>query len=105
MGSPSILMRSGWKFNALKFGDKITVRLDPLRNGQPGGLLVLPQHVVLELKFCVKLPAVFQQLIDTFELTPQPVSKYRIAAAALEQVTVCQPVPVATPAIQMGELS
>jgi len=40
MGSPSILMQSGWKFKDLKSGDKITVTLNPLRNGQSGGLLI-----------------------------------------------------------------
>src|SRR5688572_10222128 len=50
MGSPSILMQSGWKFKDLKHGDKITVSLNPLRNGSPGGLLVqatLPDGRVL----------------------------------------------------------
>jgi hypothetical protein len=40
MGSPSILMQSGWKFKDLKHGDKITVTLNPLKDGQPGGLLI-----------------------------------------------------------------
>ena len=40
LGSPSILMQSGWKFKDLKHGDKITVRISPLKSGQPGGLLV-----------------------------------------------------------------
>jgi len=40
MGSPSIIMQSGWKYNALKAGDKITVEINPLRNGDPGGLLI-----------------------------------------------------------------
>ncbi len=40
MGSPSILQQSGWKFRDLKAGDKITVTLSPLRNGDPGGLLI-----------------------------------------------------------------
>ena len=40
MGSPSILMQSGWKYKDLKSGDKITVTLNPLRNGQNGGLLI-----------------------------------------------------------------
>lgn len=40
MGSTSILMKGGWKFSTLKKGDKITVILNPLKNGQPGGLLV-----------------------------------------------------------------
>jgi hypothetical protein len=50
MGSPSILQQSGWKFKDLKFGDKVTVTLNPLRNGDNGGLLVqatLPDGRVL----------------------------------------------------------
>jgi len=50
MGSPSILQQGGWKFKDLKFGDKITLILNPLRNKQPGGLLVqvtLPDGRVL----------------------------------------------------------
>ena len=39
LGSPSILMQAGWKFNDVKVGDKITVVLNPLRSGEPGGLL------------------------------------------------------------------
>ena len=40
MGSPSILQPGGWKHNTLKSGDKVTVMLNPLKNGDPGGLLV-----------------------------------------------------------------
>lgn len=40
MGSPSILMQSGWKFKDVKRGDKITVKLSPLRDGKSGGLLI-----------------------------------------------------------------
>jgi hypothetical protein len=39
LGSPSILMRAGWKFNTLKKGDKVTAVISPLRNGEPGSLL------------------------------------------------------------------
>ena len=39
LGSPSILMRAGWKFNTIKKGDKITAVVSPLRNGEPGSLL------------------------------------------------------------------
>ena len=39
LGSPSILMQGGWKFSDVKVGDKITVTISPLRNGEPGGLL------------------------------------------------------------------
>ena len=39
LGSPSILMRGGWKFNTLKKGDKVTAVVSPLRDGDPGSLL------------------------------------------------------------------
>ena len=39
LGSPSILMRGGWKFNSVKKGDKVTAVVSPLRDGQPGSLL------------------------------------------------------------------
>jgi hypothetical protein len=50
LGSPSILMRGGWKFNSVKKGDKITAVVSPLRSGDPGSLLVritLPDGRVL----------------------------------------------------------
>ena len=50
LGSPSILMQSGWKFKDLKFGDKISVRISPLKSGKQGGLLIqatLPDGRVL----------------------------------------------------------
>jgi hypothetical protein len=40
LGSTSILLQSGWKYNDLKKADKVTARISPLRNGQPGGLLI-----------------------------------------------------------------
>ncbi len=40
MGSPSILQQGGWKFNTLKKGMEITLSLNPLKNGNPGGLLI-----------------------------------------------------------------
>ena len=50
LGSPSILQQSGWKYKDLKFGDKVTLTLNPLRDKKPGGLLVqvtLPDGRVL----------------------------------------------------------
>lgn len=38
--SPSSLMRRGWKPNALKFGQEITVTMHPLRDGRPAGSLI-----------------------------------------------------------------
>ena len=39
LGSPSILQSSGWKFSSLKKGDKTTLVINPLKNGQAGGFL------------------------------------------------------------------
>jgi|SRR5688572_1773877 hypothetical protein len=39
LGSTSILMRAGWKFNTLKKGDVVTALVSPLRTGEPGSLL------------------------------------------------------------------
>jgi hypothetical protein len=39
-GSPSSLARQGWKRTSLKPGDMITVTINPLRSGQPGGNFV-----------------------------------------------------------------
>ncbi len=50
LGSPSILMQSGWKYKDLKHGDRVTVKISPLKDGKPGGLLVqatLPDGRVL----------------------------------------------------------
>jgi hypothetical protein len=37
--NPGILNRVGWRFNMVKPGDKITVIISPLRNGEPAALL------------------------------------------------------------------
>jgi hypothetical protein len=37
--SPNVLTRVGWKFNDVKAGDKVTLLVNPLRNGEPGGML------------------------------------------------------------------
>jgi hypothetical protein len=39
LGSPSILQKGGWKHNTLKKGDKATLIVSPLKNGQAGGFL------------------------------------------------------------------
>ena len=43
LGSPSILRNSGWNHNTLKAGDKVSLTINPLRNGNPGGLLLWAQ--------------------------------------------------------------
>ena len=39
LGSPSILQQAGWKFKDLKYGDKVTAIVNPLKSGQAGALL------------------------------------------------------------------
>jgi hypothetical protein len=40
MGAPIQLLRHGWKPGTVKPGDKITVVVNPLRDGRTGGQLV-----------------------------------------------------------------
>jgi len=50
LGSPSILMQSGWKFSSIHAGDKLTLVINPLKTGQNGGFLshaTLPDGKVL----------------------------------------------------------
>jgi hypothetical protein len=35
-----VLKGASWTFNSLKAGDKVTVVMNPLRSGEPGGSLV-----------------------------------------------------------------
>lgn len=44
LNSPNNLKRQGWKRNSLKRGDRVLVRVAPLRDGKQGGLF-------LDLKF------------------------------------------------------
>jgi hypothetical protein len=37
--SPNVLTRAGWKYSDIKKGDRVTLLVNPLRNGQPGGML------------------------------------------------------------------
>ena len=39
MGAPMYLYARGWRPSSLKAGQKITVTLNPLRNGKPGGVV------------------------------------------------------------------
>jgi hypothetical protein len=50
LNSPNNLKRQGWKSDALKTGDKVTVVLNPLRDGKSGGLFIsvtLPDGTIL----------------------------------------------------------
>lgn len=56
----------------------------PDRAFLPGtGLPLLDGQHIIELKFCVALPALFKQLVEQFALKMQPISKYRAGLALL----------------------
>jgi hypothetical protein len=38
--APGVLRAVGWKFNTLKPGDAISVRVHPLKTGKPGGGMI-----------------------------------------------------------------
>ena len=40
LNSPNNLTRQGWRRSSLKPGERVTVRIAPLRNGNPGGLFL-----------------------------------------------------------------
>ena len=51
LNSPNNLTRQGWKSSLLKAGDKVSVTLNPLRDGKRGGLfvsVVLPDGRVIK---------------------------------------------------------
>jgi hypothetical protein len=37
MNSPNNLVHEGWKRSSIKPGDKVSVQINPLRDGRPGG--------------------------------------------------------------------
>ena len=50
MNPPPFLIRAGWKSTTLKPGDRISVTVNPIRSGEPGGIFVsvtLPDGRVL----------------------------------------------------------
>ena len=40
LNSPNNLARQGWRRTVIKPGDKVSITLSPLHNGEPGGLFV-----------------------------------------------------------------
>ena len=51
--------------------------------GTEDGARVSAHHDIVELKFRSETPLLFKRLVEEFSLTPHPVSKYRLAVAAL----------------------
>jgi hypothetical protein len=39
-GSPNSLSRNGWRSTTFKFGDAVTVRLNPMKDGSAGGSFI-----------------------------------------------------------------
>ncbi len=54
---------------------------------EKNGARLLENQNILELKFRCEMPVLFKYLVEEFALSPQPVSKYRLAATALGLVT------------------
>lgn len=48
------------------------------------GVVLSPEQRILELKYKAEIPGLFKELMQQFDLRPQPSSKYRLAVAALE---------------------
>jgi uncharacterized protein DUF6152 len=40
MGSPNSMAKAGWKSTLIKPGDTVTVVVNPLKSGEPGGIFV-----------------------------------------------------------------
>lgn len=40
LGSPNSMVKAGWRSTTLKPGDKVTVVVNPLKSGEPGGIFV-----------------------------------------------------------------
>lgn len=40
LGSPNAMVKAGWRSTTLKPGDKVTVVVNPLKSGEPGGIFV-----------------------------------------------------------------
>lgn len=54
----------------------------------PSGIPVIPTSTIIEMKYCVKIPPVFAELVERFRLTPAPISKYRLSLEALRDAGV-----------------
>ena len=48
-----------------------------------GGRLLVRDHMILEMKFRLAMPAMFKQALEEYLLEAQPISKYRLAVTGL----------------------
>ena len=68
----------------LTFDDDLSVQPNASMAFAPdGGVPVLVGLVIVEMKFCVNMPAVFRTIVEEFNLVPAPISKYRTAVDEL----------------------
>ena len=56
-------------------------------DGGTEGKRLSETQIIIELKYRCEMPVLFKLLVEEFALNPQPISKYRLAAAALGLVT------------------
>jgi len=79
--------RLGWSpHGKVRMTLDLDLRVLPLPDGAflPGvGLPLMEKSNIIEVKYCVTLPPIFQGMISQFSLTTQPVSKYRAGLALL----------------------
>jgi hypothetical protein len=59
------------------------------------GAIVLPGHMIVELKYRYHVPAIFKRLVEEFALEPQPVSKYRLGMATIGEAAFVSAATVA----------
>jgi hypothetical protein len=60
-----------------------------------GGMAFCGDQVILELKFRQAMPVLFKCLVEEFVLNPKRISKYRLAAVALELDAPLPTIPIA----------
>lgn len=66
-------------------------RVSTLDYSPEPGVRVLPEDVILELKFQSEMPALFKDLAERFVLVPRRISKYRLSQRVLSQSEVGDP--------------
>ncbi len=57
--------------------------VDTIAFNNARGIEVMPGRAIVEMKYGVTMPLLFEQMIDRFALHPLPISKYRLAVEAL----------------------
>lgn len=74
-------------------------RADRSRFSAEPGVPFLEDRLVLELKYRVRLPAIFRRLVEDFALRTESASKYRLGMAALGRLPVDEPAIASAPRV------